>query len=331
MTSPLTANSPVDPDIRQALATLQRAVRGSDYRWVEPLAAALVDRHYDGCLALPEADARRLEAAVQRTPVPSAISALLGELRPPSMAREEEEDFRSGRDSRWFTLLPYAVLHRVAEDFAGDLRTVCLVALRDTANHALGWSTTCEPPMLRAWGVTRHKEEVTLTPLARQASAERTQRLQQARDAADPRLNGRPEEALDPPRPELRDKFSWWCLQLGFMLKSPFADTPRYLAVIDEMGDRCLAALPQAHAQARHQAEFMRQRDPNFHDTDRFGTTENDSLPRYARALIKRGLYERAIQLCEQALAHRIQPASPGAFERALTSAQKKLAAGRRS
>lgn len=331
MTSLRTSSSPTDPDIRQALATLQRTVRGSDLRWAEPLAAALVDRHYEGCMALTEVDARRLEAAVHRAPMPPAMATWLGDLRPPSLAREEDEDSRSDRGRRWVTLLPYAVLHRVAEDFPDDLRAVCLAGLRDTANHALGWSTQCEPPMLRAWGVTRRKEEVALTPAARQANAERAQRLRQARDATDPALNGRPGEALEVPRPELRDKFSWWCLQLGFMLKSPFADTLPYLAVIDEIGDRCMAALPRAHAQGRGQDEFMRQRHPNFHDTDRYGTTENDALPRYARALIKRGQYKRAMLVCEQALAHQIQPARPGAFERALASAAKKWATGRNS
>lgn len=321
--------SATDPDIRQALAILLRAVRGSEICMVELLAAALVERRYDGCFALTEAEAQRMESLVLREPVPLAIKVLLGDVQFHLATGTARRDFRS--EWRWSTLLPYAVLHRTAEDFAGDLYATFLTGLHDTADHALGWWIDHETPMLRAWGLTRRREEVALSPAAQQAYAERAQRHRQERDAADPARNGRPEGALEAPRPELRDKFSWWSLQLGIMLKSPFADTARYLAVIDEIGDRCLAALPQAHAQAQLQAAFMRQRDPNYHDTDRCGTTENDSLPRYARGLIKRGIYERAIKVCEQALVHRIQPTSEGAFERALASATKKLTAGRQA
>lgn len=146
-----------------------------------------------------------------------------------------------------------------------------------------------------------------------------SQAFRSALDDKDPAKNGRPDEIFILPRKEVEHSFTWWSLQLGFMVGSEFRDQTDYTRAIDEIADRCLCLMPQAIQQAKKSRL-------NVSDTDRYGTVENESLPRYVRWLIKRGQKERAALFCNAAIAHRISPTSPGAFERGLATAMKRPA-----
>jgi hypothetical protein len=160
-----------------------------------------------------------------------------------------------------------------------------------------------------------------VSPAIKAAFAEGKHQLQlekmAVRHANDPTRNGRPHEALAVPKPELDGDFSWWCSKLEGMMASKLRDNGDYIEVIDEIADRCMRFMPVAHRQARAKVQ-----------EDRGGTTKNDALPKYARWLLERGLAERAATVCHLSIEHRIAPTSPGAFEREVKRAEKKLASG---
>jgi hypothetical protein len=183
----------------------------------------------------------------------------------------------------------------------------------------LRWSTTEGPPArMRTHVGDRPVSGDLVNEMTKRAYAETRLLHKRERDGKDPAKNGKPEAALEVPRPELADSFSWWCLQLGFMLASPHVDKPRYAEVVDKMGDHCIRVMPKAQAQARAKKLGQSKAD------DRYGSVETESLPKYARWLLKRGLADRARLICEMALQHGILPKSPGAFERGLAAAGKK-------
>lgn len=290
--------------------------RGSEIRPVEPLAAALVEIHYASCFAVPESMTAEAERVIRGQPIPAALLSLFGD-------RLEKRSV-STRKLPWKDLLPLAVFHSFVRDHSGDLESNVGMALElaNDASRRLTWSVQTNPVILRTAVDGRDPLQVTPSPLARQAHQERLARVNQERLGDDPARNNRPEEFLKLPRPELADQFTWWSLQVGNILGSPLLDEARYVAVAYELAERCLKTMPNACAQAREKATQMREENPDY--SDRFGSVHNESLPKLARWLIKRGDFKLAEQVCNSALEHRIEAASPGALERALAASQKK-------
>lgn len=293
-----------------------------DWGPVLPLAAALSEMLYESYFAISETEMGDLKVKVLKEPTPRAISALLGHRE----LFEHEKDFDKDAVD---CLLPYVLLHRVVEDFPNQINELLLAALKRSIDPRVNWAIKVSPCVLMGWGVIRNREAIVPTASALQIAVADGLRWQQAQVAKDAAQNGRPRDALNVPKPELANSFIWWCLKLGQMIKSPHANTSSYVSVIDSIADNCLRTMPLAHEQARLQARQMRNEDPEYEDSGRYGTTENESLPKYARWLIKRGLYQRAEHICEMAIEHQIGPASTGAFDRSLNASRKKLASSK--
>lgn len=305
-------SSPVKIPSIQVKKLLSQA-GGSGWRPVDALAAAITHLKYDGSFAVVPSEIARFEESIQRETIPAEMATMLG----------EDIDARSfkGRSVNARSMLSLAVLHRCADEFATTLARVLQDAVELSTNPSidLRWSTTEGPPArMRTHIGDRPVSGGLVNEMTKRAYAETGVLHKQERDRKDPAKNGKPEAALEVPRPELADSFSWWCLRLGYMLASPHVDKPRYAEVIDKMGEHCIRLMPKAQVQAR--AKKM-----GPHSTeDRYGSVENESLPKYARWLLKRGLADRARLICEMALQHGILPKSPGAFERGLAAAGKK-------
>lgn len=302
-----------------ALRELVEEFRESDWRVVDAVAAAIVELRYDGTFMPRIDEIPALKAAIRATPVPTSVGALVG------AAFDDERLHKS--DPHPSELVPLMVIHQCANDFREKLPSILNEAIPLARSPDLRWSVRGDvPPMMQT-------STDGSAPRARKLSAEAQRAMDESRNALrrdrankDPALNGIPEEALIPPKEHLKDEFHWWCLKLGFMIASPHADQTNYVKVIDAIGDHCLRLMPDARRKAREKAT----RDQKVMH-DRYGTEENESLPRYARSLVKRGEYARAALLCQMAIEHGIQPKSAGAFERVLGAAQKKLGMAKRS
>lgn len=283
---------------------------------LEFLAAAIVQLRYEQCFAVLPSELGALATLAREKFTPDEVALLLGKsISGPSVPSKAD----------LFSLAPSIVLYCCVLDSSTDLRQVIQdgLALVKTTWRRLQWRVSSTPRLdmliVRSSVTGQPPSNDLVSKSLRLAYAERNASMRTAGDAKDPTLNGRPEEALQVPRPILMNSFAWWCLQLGFMLKSPYADTPNHTEVIDQIGDHCLRLLPQAHR------ETDEERASGSASPGGYATCWNEALPKYARMLIKRGLYERAIEVCQSSIRHAIEPSSPGAFERALASAEKKL------
>lgn len=289
-----------------------------DYLY-EILASGIVETSYGGAFEVKQPEQLK---RIALSPLPHALAAALD----PALRAQLELDIRESEDKAHFLFfVPVGVLHQFAADFPTQL----------TARLGNAVAAALDPDLLN---MVDHRPLTIMATYRQDRSRSRSKLLSAkargllegareqeklARQANDPTTNGRPQDIFKLPRPELEHSFSWWCLQLGSMLASPHAARPDYTAVIRELGERCIRTMPLAHAQARA-AEAA---DPGQGITDRYGSIDNEALPRYARWLHKAGDYQGAIRVCELALTHRIEPASAGAFDRALEAARKKLQA----
>lgn len=292
----------------------------SDTPVFERIAAGVVQTSYDGAFAVERPEQlKRMALSL----LPRAVKEALGEEISTRVAQEACDTPATDKEHMFFWV-PMGILQQFALDFGPEVQSRTQRALQAALSPMLMSKVDHSPKhvMLTYLEDPSKRGSTLLSDKARKTIAEGYAQERRRRDALDPTLNGRPQEILKAPKPELEQSFGWWCLQLGFMLKSPHAERPDYQAVIRELGERCLRTMPQAHAQARAaQAE-----EPDEEIMDRYATVDNESLPRYARWLHKAGDYAGAIRVCEMALKHAIQPKSPGAFDRALQAAHKKLA-----
>ena len=143
----------------------------------------------------------------------------------------------------------------------------------------------------------------------------------------DPLHGGRPREILVAPRPELKESFYYWSLQLAILLNPKyikrrppeFIDNKEYDNVAFEIGERCLRLLPNARDNL--------QNSPNKQiDNERYAFQENEGLARYAELLIKYDRLEEALFVCEQCIEYGIHDGTKTGFSGRAEKIRNKIA-----
>ena len=274
-------------------------------------AAAVVVCEFGGRFVAWGEQYERLIETVKLSPLPLPVQKVLGIKACKPWQRYDEN--AKGYQAVFLALHAFCLAHLANFDQAWERPAALL-----KGDLALSYQITGDKSYMAAdhpdYQVSA-EQEAAYQEGKQQRDHETIKAWRDEQNATDPAKNGRPQEALVLPRPELEQSFSWWCLKLGFMLGSKLRDRNDYKQVIDELAGRCVQFMPLAHQQAR-----TRRQD------DRYGTTENEALPKYARWLLERGETERAATLCRMAIEYRISSKSPGAFKRELARAEKWLA-----